>query len=73
MQQAPAKISKAPHNTKAKLSRSLLDETRGPPSEWRQAGGFAERALIMRTYGTLPKHQTKHRRNGNDPNRLYFS
>jgi hypothetical protein len=29
--------------------------------------------LIMRTYGTLPKHQTKHRRNGNDPNRLYFS
>ena len=21
----------------------------------------------------LPKHQTRHRRNGNDPNRLYFS
>ena len=40
---------------------------------WRQAGGGAELALIMRTYGTLPKHQTKHRRNGNDPNRLYFS
>jgi hypothetical protein len=40
---------------------------------WRQAGGCAELALIIRTYGTLPKHQTKHRRNGNDPNRLYFS
>ena len=26
----------------------------------------------MRTYGTLPKHQTKHRRNSNDPNRLIF-
>lgn len=26
----------------------------------------------MRTYGTLPKHQTKHRRNGNDPNRHIF-
>jgi hypothetical protein len=31
---------------------------------WRQAGGCAELALIVRAYGTLPKHQTKHRRSG---------
>jgi hypothetical protein len=40
--------------------------------EGQAAGGCAELALIMRTYGMLPKHQTKHRRNGNDPNRHYF-
>ena len=38
-----------------------------------EAGGCAELALIMRTYGTLPEHQTKRRRNGNDPNRLSLS